>query len=90
MGFPPHKNKRQKFFTEVAEAQHTVAFFESTHRIKKCLGELKEVLEPNRQVVVCRELTKKFETVYRGTIEEATNQLTEERGEFVIVVNSTH
>lgn len=87
LGFPPHKNKRQKFFKEVASAEHTVIFYESGHRITKCLGELKTVLQPNRQLVVCRELTKKFETIYRGTMEEISNQKIDERGEFVIVIS---
>ncbi len=87
LGFPPHKNKRQKFFKEVAVAEHTVVFYESGHRITKCLGELQSVLDPKREVVVCRELTKMFETIYRGTIEEIAKQKMDERGEFVIVIN---
>ncbi|TAN32934.1 16S rRNA (cytidine(1402)-2'-O)-methyltransferase [Patescibacteria group bacterium] len=87
MGFPPHKNKRQKFFKEVAEAKHTVVFYESSHRIKKCLAELAQVLSPNRQVVICRELTKKFESVYRGTISEIASQTIPDKGEFVIVIS---
>jgi 16S rRNA (cytidine1402-2'-O)-methyltransferase len=90
LGFPPHKNKRQKFFKELIEEKHTVVFFESGHRITKCLGELAQVLEPTRELVVCRELTKKFETIYRGTIDGIISQLKEERGEFVIVINSSH
>ncbi len=88
LGFPPHKNKRQKFFKEVAAAEHTVVFYESGHRIIKCLGELKEVLDIKRQIVVCRELTKKFETIYRGTVEEISKQNIDERGEFVVVINA--
>ena len=87
MGFPPHKNKRQKFFKEVAAAEYTTVFYESGHRIKKCLQELKEVLNPERQMVVCRELTKKFETIYRGNISQIIEQMKDERGEFVVVVN---
>jgi 16S rRNA (cytidine1402-2'-O)-methyltransferase len=87
LGFPPHKNKRQKFFKEVAAAEHTVVFYESGHRITKCLNELNELLDPKRQMVVCRELTKKFETVYRGTIEEIGKVEMDERGEFVVVIN---
>ena len=87
MGFPPHKNKRQKYFKEVAATEYTVVFYESGHRIKKCLQELKEVLNPERQMVVCRELTKKFETIYRGNINDVTAQMQDDRGEFVIVVN---
>ncbi len=87
MGFPPHKNKRQKYFKEVAEAEHTVVFYESGHRILKCLQELKMVLSAKRQIVVCRELTKKFETIYRGNIDNIIEQMQDERGEFVVVIN---
>ncbi|HSR88991.1 MAG TPA: 16S rRNA (cytidine(1402)-2'-O)-methyltransferase [Candidatus Udaeobacter sp.] len=87
MGFPPHKNKRQKFFKEVAAAEYTVIFYESGHRIKKCLQELKENLEASRNLMVCRELTKKFETIYRGTISQVLENMQDERGEFVVVVN---
>lgn len=88
MGFPPHKNKRLKFFKEVAENKYTTVFYESNHRIKKCLENLKEVLKPDRQIVVCRELTKKFETVYRGTIEEIMKMGILEKGEFVLIINT--
>lgn len=88
LGFPPHKNKRQKYFKELAKLDITVVFYESGHRIKKCLIELKENLNENRKIVICRELTKKFETVYRGTISEICNSLIDDRGEFVIVINS--
>lgn len=87
MGFPPHKNKRQKFFKEVAAAEYTVVFYESGHRIKKCLQELKENMDAGRGLVVCRELTKKFETIYRGTINQIIEQMQDERGEFVVVIN---
>ncbi|MEK7213281.1 MAG: ribosomal RNA small subunit methyltransferase I [Patescibacteria group bacterium] len=90
LGFPPHKNKRQKFFKEVASAEHTVVFYESPHRIKKCLSELSAVLEPERGLVVCRELTKKFESIYRGTIAEILKMNIPEKGEFVIVINQNY
>lgn len=88
MGFPPHKNKRQKFFKEAAAAEYTIVFYESGHRIKKCLQELKDNLSAGRELVVCRELTKKFETIYRGTIEQIIAAMQDERGEFVIVLES--
>ncbi len=87
LGFPPHKKGRQTFFKEVVKAEYTVAFYESSHRIKKCLGELAEVLDKKRQICVCRELTKKFETVYRGTIQEILKMNISEKGEFVVVVS---
>jgi 16S rRNA (cytidine1402-2'-O)-methyltransferase len=88
LGFPPHKKKRQKFFKEVEANKYTTVFYESCHRIKKALGELNEILEPDREICVCRELTKKFETVYRGYIGEVVEMDMEERGEFVVIVRS--
>ena len=95
LGFPPHKKGRQKFFQEVADAKHTVAFYESCHRIKKCITELSGVLDPvpggtgldkSAKMCICREMTKKFETVYRGTIEEILEMEIKEKGEFVVVI----
>ncbi|MBI4992773.1 MAG: 16S rRNA (cytidine(1402)-2'-O)-methyltransferase [Candidatus Magasanikbacteria bacterium] len=86
LGFPPHKG-RAKFFQEIAEAKHTVAFYESSHRIKKCLTELSGVLNKHQQICVGRELTKQFESIYRGTIEEILEMNVPEKGEFVVIVN---
>jgi len=86
MGFPPHKKGRETFFQEVADAKHTVAFYESNHRIAKAIGQLGKVLESDREVVICRELTKKFETVYRGSIAEVAQMTVVEKGEFVVLV----
>ena len=89
LGFPPQKNKRQKFFQQVAESQYPVVLFESPHRILKTLSELPS----NAQLVVCRELTKKFETIYRGAPQEVAKQIEDDRvgdaikGEFVIIIN---
>ena len=87
MGFPPVKKKRKKFFEEVVSSKYPVIFYESPHRIMKSLAELAEV-SAEAQVVVCRELTKKFETIYRGTVEEVLQKLKNEevRGEFVVIV----
>jgi len=94
MGFPPVKKKRKKFFEEVIDSKYPVIFYESTYRIIKTLNELKNLqadsynLQPS-QVVVCRELTKKFETIYRGKIEEVISAIKKDviKGEFVIVVD---
>lgn len=87
LGFPPHKNKRQKFFQTVAASEYTVVFYESSHRITKALQSLKEFLSPERKICVCRELTKSFESVYRGTIGEVSEMNIPEKGEFVLVIN---
>jgi len=88
LGFPPAKRKRKKFFQEVEKSKYTVVLYESPHRIIKTLNELKEVLNSERKVVLCRELTKKFETVYRGNTEEVINQINQDKikGEFVLVI----
>lgn len=86
LGFPPHKKGRNKFFTEVAEAKYTVAFYESCHRILKCLDQLAEVLKPDQEICICRELTKKFETVYRGTVGGIGNMQVKDKGEFVVII----
>ncbi len=85
-GFPPVKNKRKKFFEEVADSKYPAVFYESTYRIIKTLKEL-EAIDKNLRVVVCRELTKKFETIYRGSVGEVLGQLEsgETRGEFVVI-----
>lgn len=88
LGFPPVKKKRKKFFKEVADSKYTVVFYESCHRILKTLLEMTDVLAQNRQIVVCRELTKKFETIYRGNIGEVIEKVKKDKtkGEFVVVI----
>jgi len=88
LGFVPHKKGRQTFFKKLAEEKRTVAFYESPHRIIKTLESLKEYI-PKKEVVVCRELTKIYETIYRGKPKEITKKITADKikGEFVIVVN---
>lgn len=87
MGYPPHKKGRQKFFKTVADCEHTVVFFESTHRIMKMLAELGSVIG-ERPIVVGRELTKMYESIYRGTTALVAEEIAESstKGEFVVVV----
>lgn len=87
MGFPPVKKKRKKFFEQVVNSEYPVIFYESPYRILKTLNELK-VLSENLRVVVCRELTKKFETIHRGKIKEVIKEIKENKvkGEFVVIV----
>lgn len=87
LGFPPHKKGRQTYFKHLAEKEYTVALYESTHRIKKTLMNLSDVLESERKICICRELTKKFETIYRGTIGGISDMDITEKGEFVIVIS---
>ena len=88
LGFVPHKKGRQTFFKNLAEEKSTVAFYESPHRIIKTLESLKEYI-PEKEVVICRELTKIYETIYRGKPNEIAKKITADKikGEFVVVVN---
>lgn len=87
LGFPPHKKGRQTFFDEAASIARAVIFYESVHRIQKAMQEI-ATRQPERAVVVCREITKQFETTYRGTAREVAQLLAHEkpRGEYVVVL----
>jgi 16S rRNA (cytidine1402-2'-O)-methyltransferase len=89
LGFPPAKKKRKKFFEEVLKSKYPVIFYESPYRIIKTLNELR-IRDKELRVVVARELTKKFETVYRGNIEKVIKEIEKSkiRGEFVIVIEN--
>ncbi len=87
-GFLPHKKGKETILKEIINNKFTSVFYESTHRILKTLNKLKDLGLGDKQVVVCRELTKKFETIYRGTIDEVLEKLENDvtKGEFVVVV----
>jgi 16S rRNA (cytidine1402-2'-O)-methyltransferase len=88
LGFLPQKKKRKKFFREIVDSKYPVIFFESPYKILKTLKELKE-MNNNLEIVVCRELTKIFETIYRGKIEDVIEKIKKDKtkGEFVVIVN---
>jgi len=94
LGFPPTKRKRKKFFKEVINSKYPVIFYESPYRIIKTLKELGNVMNNEQRtmnnIVVCRELTKKFETIYKGKIEEVIEKIEKDKikGEFVIIVEA--
>lgn len=86
-GFLPQKKGRQKKLDELTKEERTIVLYESSHRIDKLIDELVEYF-PERYVVVCRELTKKFEETWRGYPPELKEKLNEKtiKGEFVIVI----
>ena len=87
-GFLPQKKGRQTRIQALADETRTMIFYESPHRIVKALSQFIEVFGPDRQVSVCREISKIHEESVRGTLEEVLQHFTENepRGEFVIVV----
>ncbi|MBW6440479.1 16S rRNA (cytidine(1402)-2'-O)-methyltransferase [Patescibacteria group bacterium] len=89
LGFVPHKKGRQTFFKKIAEQKQTVVFYESPHRILKALDSMQEFL-PEKEIVVCRELTKVYESIYRGKAEDIKKILTTDnqaKGEFVVITH---
>lgn len=86
VGFLPHKKGRKTKLKEISEEKRVTILYESPYRIKRLLNELLEYAG-DRDVAVCRELTKKFETIYRGKISEVLPEV-KEKGEFVVLVSS--
>ncbi len=90
-GFLPSKAPaRKKKLISLSREPRTLVFFESSHRIEAAIADMAEIFGPQRMVAVCRELTKKFETVHRAPLLEIAGILAADRnqtkGEFVIVI----
>lgn len=94
-GFLPSKAvARKKKLESLCRESRTLVFFESSHRIEAAVKDLCEVFGGDRLAAVCRELTKKFETVLRAPLDDIMLALAADknqtRGEFVIVVDGYH
>ncbi len=92
-GFLPKQNEaKRKIAMKLQISDVTNIFFESANRISKTISIFSEVLDSDTELVICREMTKEFESVYRGTIGEISTLLKENKikllGEFVILVYS--
>lgn len=88
MGFTPNKSAgRRRLITSLLTEERTVILYESTHRIRKLLADLSDLM-PERRVFVGRELTKKFETSVEGTPEELITFFDTRsiKGEFVVIL----
>ncbi len=90
-GFLPAKGAaRDKAIKQLATDSATLIFYESVHRIEDFLQRLATHFGGSRHAVVCRELTKHYETIYRGTLDEIAVQLKAPiahiKGEFVVLV----
>jgi 16S rRNA (cytidine1402-2'-O)-methyltransferase len=90
LGFLPLKKGRQTLLKTFVESEESIVFYESVHRIERTLRELGELFaeQPNRQIVVARELTKMYEEVIATTVAglpELAEKITQ-KGEFVIII----
>ena len=91
-GFLPLKKGRKRRIAAVAEEERTTVIYESPFRIKKLIGELIEEAGEERQAALGREITKIYETFYRGTLKEILDSIEKQfpndvKGECVIVIN---
>ncbi len=84
---PADKKEKAAILEELKEESRTIILYEAPHHLVRTLGELAEALG-NRRLTLCRELTKKFETVLPTTIEGALSlyEKEEPRGEYVLVI----
>jgi 16S rRNA (cytidine1402-2'-O)-methyltransferase len=86
IGFLPRKKgQRRKLLESLVDEQATIIALEAPHRIRQSLNDLTEVLG-ERRVAVCRELTKIYEEIFRGTLSQAYQHFSEPRGEFTLVI----
>ena len=88
-GFPPRKSSARMRFMEIDKhSPHTLIFYESPHRLIKFLKDALQVFG-DRPAAVANDLTKKFETVLRGTLSEIIEQISENKllGEYTIVIS---
>lgn len=91
-GFLPAKSKgRKDKFLEIAKAARTCIFYESPHRIMDSLADMLDILGPEREVVLARELTKTFETIQGMPLGELIDWINEDdnrkRGEMVLLIH---
>ncbi|MEE2031575.1 16S rRNA (cytidine(1402)-2'-O)-methyltransferase [Rhodococcus chondri] len=87
-GFPPRKGgQRRAWLQTLAAEPRAVVFFEAPHRLAACLADAVEVLGGERRAAVCRELTKTYEEVRRGTLAELAQWAADGvRGEITVVL----
>ncbi len=88
---PATAGERKRELTRLKASAETLVFYESPHRIVECVAALYEVFADTRELVICRELTKKFETIHRLKLSDAVEWLeadsNNQRGEFVLILS---
>lgn len=90
-GFVPRTSgARKAVFESYIKQLGTLIFYESSHRIMKCMDDVMAVYEPTHKMSIARELTKTFETIASGTVEElhqlVSSDSNMQRGEFVVLI----
>ena len=93
VGFLPARDKqREAILDSLKSSAATLVFYEAPHRIAETIAAMVRVFEPNRQIVIARELSKVFEQIHRCSLSEATPWLSSDpnhqRGEFVVLIEA--
>ena len=89
-GFLSNKSsKRKKELEDLKNYPYTLIFYEAPHRLLETLDDMYDVLG-NRKICISREISKKFEEIYRDTLENIREQLKDAKGEFVIVIDGNY
>lgn len=85
---PADKQERKEVFSELVNETRTIIIYEAPHRLVRTLKELEQVLGKERQLTICKELTKRYENTFLTTIQEALSyyDINEPRGEYVLVI----
>ena len=91
-GFLPAKSGLRKRELAALQSQPcTLIFYEAPHRILECVADMVDIFGPQRQLTIARELTKLFETIHAGTLEEMLTWLqadvNQQKGEFVLLLS---
>jgi 16S rRNA (cytidine1402-2'-O)-methyltransferase len=86
LGFLPRKNEeKRRLLQSVNDEPRTLIVFEAPHRLLRTLKDIQDIMG-DRQIAVCRELTKVHEEIYRGTVGQAIDHFVNPRGEFTLVL----
>lgn len=83
------ESKRKKELENLKDFPYTLIFYEAPHRIKDTLQNISHIFG-ERNISISREITKKFEEVYRGTISEVLLEIEDAKGEMVLIVTGNH
>ncbi len=84
---PSNKKERRERLNKIRKEDRTIIFYEAPHRLINSLKDMNEILG-DRKIAVARELTKRYEEIFRGTLKEAINKFQKDgiKGEFVLVI----
>lgn len=83
------ESRRKKEIEKLKDIPYTIIFYEAPHRIKDTLKNIADIFG-ERNISISREITKKFEEIYRGKISEVLLEIEEAKGEMVLVVSGNH